>query len=415
MRRGQWIAIVLFLVSSFSYAISTRDILDSWIEIAFHTNPDILATQAKSAATYQRIRSAQSLTDPLIAIGYQNEGFSDITLGKMPGTQWNLALSQMYPANGVLKLRGDIASGDYTEQSSELMILKSQIAGKISELFFDYIFLEKTRITLHKQQDWLLKINQSITAQYASQRADQRDLLQLQLQSYMLIEKEENISQSIQAKHAQIYGLLGYVPTTSIMDSYDENITSFNFTLDQVITLALQTSPWLRQRRIAWTQAQAQEALIQKSSLPDMTWTAGISPRGNTYEPMWNISAAWNWPLYADQKQQTLIYAASLSTQQSEYIYAGMELALRSALNENVSVIQSSKKLMALYRNALIPKSIQIMDSTLASYQQGTVSLSAVLNTLSDQQNYQLAYWQQWANYEKAISAVKVWSGENIK
>jgi len=87
-------------------------VLQELVDEALHNSPEILASQAKSAAAGHRVPQARSLPDPMLMTGYQNEGLDGYTYGDASDAQWMFGASQMFPLGGKLGLKGDMASAE---------------------------------------------------------------------------------------------------------------------------------------------------------------------------------------------------------------------------------------------------------------------------------------------------------------
>lgn len=62
---------------------------------------------------------------------------------------------------------------------------------------------------------------------------------------------------------------------------------------------------------------------------------------------------------------------------------------------------------MDLYKSGLLPKTYQNFDSALAGYSTGKVEAIAVISSLKAVIDYELLYWKQFAEREKAIARLE--------
>ena len=71
-----------------------------------------------SDASTHKIPQATSLADPMLMMGYENEGtdslytFGGETKGMPADSRWMFSLSQMFPYPGKLALKGEMATRD---------------------------------------------------------------------------------------------------------------------------------------------------------------------------------------------------------------------------------------------------------------------------------------------------------------
>ena len=70
--------------------------LDDLIEEGLKNSPELRAFESRVEASKYRIPQANSLPDPMLMFGYQNEGFRRITIGEEPNAQGMFSLSQMF-------------------------------------------------------------------------------------------------------------------------------------------------------------------------------------------------------------------------------------------------------------------------------------------------------------------------------
>src|SRR4030042_6009350 len=123
--------------------------LSALIDEALNNNPDILASQAKLEAAGYRITTAKRLPDPMVMIGYQNEGLRKYTYGMEPDAQWMFSASQEFPFPGKLALRGSMAESDKESLVAMHEFLKQKISAKVKELYYE-LFLAYKNIDLLK-------------------------------------------------------------------------------------------------------------------------------------------------------------------------------------------------------------------------------------------------------------------------
>ena len=70
-------------------------------------------------------------------------------------------------------------------------------------------------------------------------------------------------------------------------------------------------------------------------------------------------------------------------------------------------MLKSSERLMDLYKSGLIPKTYQNFESALAGYSTGKVEAITVISSLKAVIDYELLYWKQFVEREKAIAKLE--------
>jgi len=75
-----------------------QDLLDE----ALRNSPEIQMFAAGATAAGHRVPQASSLTDPMVMVGYQNDGFNSFSYPEMPDSQFMLSVPRCcpFPASG---------------------------------------------------------------------------------------------------------------------------------------------------------------------------------------------------------------------------------------------------------------------------------------------------------------------------
>jgi outer membrane protein TolC len=157
--------------------------------------------------------------------------------------------------------------------------------------------------------------------------------------------------------------------------------------------------------------ARARETLAKREALPDVTFTAGYANRAGGFRDMWSLSMGIPLPIYFGYKQKPGIAEASAGVSASRFELEGARTMLLSSVRENLAAVRSAERLMALYREGLIPKTRQDLDFTLAGYLGGKGDVAPLLTRLKALYDYEFAYWTQFTEREKAIARIDAVTG----
>ena len=210
MRRRIFSALIIAVIFAFGSQAGAQElVLKDLIAEALKGNYDLLASRSKIDAAQYRIPQAQSLPDPMIMAGYQNEGLSRYTYGEMQGSQWMFTASQMFPLWGKRALKGEMAERDAQSLVEMHKALQLKIISQVSALYFDLFLAYKNIDLIRGQQGLFAKIEDLAAARYAAGRSMQQEVLMAQTEKYMLLEKEEMQKQKILSLEAMLRSVLG--------------------------------------------------------------------------------------------------------------------------------------------------------------------------------------------------------------
>ena len=104
MRRGicSWGIVAVFLAVIPPVLFAQDLILTDLIATALQNSPEIRAAEARATAMSQKVFMEGSLMDPMLSLGYQNEGLKEYNYGETPDAQWMFSLEQTFPWPGTI-------------------------------------------------------------------------------------------------------------------------------------------------------------------------------------------------------------------------------------------------------------------------------------------------------------------------
>jgi outer membrane protein, heavy metal efflux system len=395
-----FMAVFLLGTSAFAQDLNLSELIDE----ALKNNPDILASRARIDAARSRIPQVKSLPDPMFMFGYQNEGFNRYTYGDEQGSQWMFSASQQFLFPGKRSLKGDMAQQDAESLEAMHELLKLKTAARVKELYFD-LFLAYKNIDLLKDKRLLfIRIEDLALGRYAAGKGMQQEVLMAQTEKYMLLEKEEMFGQKIQSLEAMLQATLGRDFRVPLGRPVEPVFQPLIMTLDDALQSAHRQSPEIRSREKMLEAADTRILMAQKEYYPDFNVNASYFNRKGDFKDMWSATTTINIPLYFKTKQEPAVLEAKAFLVQAKQELEAVKLMISAAIQDNFSMFRSSEKLMDLYRNGLIPKNAQDVESALTGYATGRTEAIVVISRLKTLLDYEVLYWSQFMEREKAIA-----------
>ena len=404
--------VVAVLISVSGRAIAAEEALNlqPLIDEALKNNRELLAAESRWKASTYRIPQAKSLPDPMVMIGYQNEGWNDYTFGKMEGAQWMYSVSQMFPFPGKRSLKGDMASRDAESIEASYRAARLRTIATVKELYYE-LFRTYKDIDLIKDRTVLFsRIEDAALARYSSGMAPQQEVLMAQTEKYMLLEKETMLKQKVESLDAMLNNAVGREALSPLGRPPEPSPTVFPYSLNEVIKRAYENSPELRARERMSASSQARVSMAQREYFPDFTVAASVFKRSGDLEDMWSLTATINIPLYFNTKKQAVYEAKSLSYEATSELEA-TKLMLSSSIRDNYSMLTTAEKLMGLYKSGLIPKTYQDFELALSGYVSGKVEAITVISRLKALLDFETLYWGQYVEREKAVARIESLAG----
>jgi len=381
--------------------------LDSLISEALKNSPEIRASEARVSASRFRVPQATSLPDPMFMIGYQNEGFSRINYGQSEDAQVMFSASQMFPYPGKLGIKGDMAERDSEGASASHEVLRLRTIQRVKELYHDLFLAYKTIDLLHEKTALFTRIEDAALARYASGMGMQQEVLMAQTEKYMLLEREEMQRQKVQSIEAMLNSTVGREAGSGLGRPAEPSRSDSVRSLEEIIQAAFANSPEVKAKDRMAAAAEARVRMARKEYYPDFTVTANYMMRGGGMMDMWSVTTAVNIPIFYKSKQRQGVLEAEASQTEAAREVEAAKLMVASGIRDNYSMAKTAERLMDLYREGLIPKTYQDFESALAGYSSGSNDALTVINRLKALVDFELLYWAQFAEREKALARIE--------
>jgi len=385
--------------------------LQNLFQEALKNNPEILAASAGVQASEHRIPQAKVLPDPMFMIGYQNEGYSRYSLGEMSGAQWMFSWSQIFPFIGKRALRGEMAAWESENLQANLKALQLKTLAKIKEFYFDLLYAYKIREIIQEKSVLFIRMEEAALNRYTAGLASLQELSLAQTEKYMLLDKEEMANQKIQSAEGMLNTLVGRDVQSPLGRPEVPPYAPYPYRLEDLLKMAHENSPEIMFRRKMVKAAEVKVRIAEKEYFPDVTLGANLYKRTGAFEDMWSLTAQINVPLFSNQKQRLGVLEAKTVLTQNKQELLAVQNMLAANLRDSFAIVKSTERLMELYREALIPKTVQDFQLALSGYAAGKVEFLTVISILKSLLDFELLYWGQFVEREKAIARIETITG----
>lgn len=415
--RKPFLGIISFLMILFLFhtPVFGEELDLGWlIDEAQKNNREILMVTDKAAAAEHRILPAQSLPDPMVTFGYQNTSLTTYNYNKDDFSYWIVSASQMFPYLGKRGLKGDMARADAEGQKAFLQALKLRVAARVKELYYDLFLAHKTIDILQEKIDLFTRIEDAALARYSTGTGPQQEVVMAQTEKYMILERQEMFRQKIQTLEAMLNLTAGREPSAPLGRPKPLESTKVDFTLDDLTRKAYEASPEIRVKEKMIAASEAKLQMAKKEYYPDVTLNMGVNQTGPEFMNMYMITASVNVPIYFKTKQEPAVKEATASLSEAKHDLEATKLMLASTLRDNYSMLKTADKLIDLYDNALIPKSVQDYQLALSGYGTGKIEALTVISRLKSFLDVEILYWNQFVEREKAIARVTALTGKGL-
>jgi outer membrane protein, heavy metal efflux system len=369
-------------------------LLDRLIDESLAARPEIRAAEATLRAERERIPRASALPDPSFNVAFQNESFTDITLGDSEDTFFIVMGTQVFPWFPKLNLASDIASADAKQQAVGIERVRLDVEAEVRRAYLE-LNLARDRLQILTRLDALWsKSEGTARVRYESGEAPQSDVLRAQLELNRLRRRrwalEAEVRSSVQAlNRLRSKPLDEPIETTISLREIGPPVLP---AYEAAVADAKARSPELRVAEVGIGRAESAIDLAKWDRVPDFGVTAGVMPRAKELEPMWQVGVSFTLPLYWWTKQDRAIAENEARREASAWDRAAIEELLALRVKQRESVLSYLLQTIDLYRNGLLVQSDATVESTISQYSVGRVTFASVLEALvgyiADEEDY---------------------------
>jgi len=392
--------------------------LQELIDEALNTNHEVLMLEARESVSKFRIPQAETLPDPMFMFGYLNDGVRDMySFDKemASDSQWMFTVSQMFPYPGKLSLKSEMAARDAESLGASLDSARLRVAARVKELYYELFYTYKSIDLVRDMTGLFSRIEDAALARYSTGMAPQQEVLMAQTEKYMLLEKDEMLNQKIQSIEAMLNSAIGRDGYISIGRPVELTSGEYYYSVEELLNAAYENSPDIKSRERMIAGAETKVRMMEKEYYPDVTLAANYFAKNKYYQDMWGMTATINIPIFYRTKQRPAVLEAEASLSSTRHELDDIKFMLSSNIRDNYSMLRSSERLMALYKEGLVPKTYQSFETALAGYTSGKTEAITVITTLKSLIDYELLYWKQFVEREKAIARLEALTTVNSK
>jgi outer membrane protein TolC len=404
---GLIFTIALIGVNSFAEEVTT---LKSLVEEALEKNPEISRSRAEWEAATKRPSQAGSLPDPMIGVGWRNVGFDRITLTEDPDSMVTFSFLQEFPFPGKLSLREKIAKEEAQAQEKLYEATLRKVIADLKEAYYDWYLVNKSLEITLKNKELMEKFAKIAEAKYEVGKGIQQDVIKAQVEVSKFIEQIELLKTKKEIIEARIRSILNRPPDSSLGKPEEVKKTSFTLSVEELYKLTREKAPLLKAKENLIQREEESLKLVRKEYYPDFALGAApgvMGMSGGGTQGVWEVTLGIKVPLYFWRKQRLGVeeVASELKAAQEDYLSTKQDLLFN--VKDQYLTAKTSENLLRLYKEGIIPQAILSLDSAIAGYEVGNVDFLTLLDNLVTLFNFELAYYTQLAEYQKALARIE--------
>jgi outer membrane protein, heavy metal efflux system len=381
---------------------------------AIANNPEIRSLEQQVRIAETRVTTATAIEDP--EFEYRAWGTPLLSPWNMNQTQHMFMFSQKVPSRSKRELRYLIASDDAEIQSLAVDAKKTEVAGMVRRAFhqllrtYDQLRLHHEQVALAEQGVGAARVK------YTVGKVPQQDVLKAQIAYSRLVEHDLMFQREAEMARAELNTLMGRPPDQSLEVTGEYRVLQQLPSQSELQEMAIENRPELRALNLMKRQGGRKVQLAEKAFKPDYTITAGymLMPGGSMNRNAWMGELSVSLPWLNRGTHDAEIRVAQTETAAIDAEYRKELTAIAREIREAVIEIESSRKVVELYRDTLRPQAISTLRATAAAYQTDQTDFLNLLDSQSMAIDFQHAFFTALETYEKSVAALERAVGRSL-
>lgn len=388
-------------------------LLDDVIREALEKSPEAQSALHAIQALRLRVPQVKALPDPMVSVGWVgNPAPFDVMKGDNSSYR-GVTVSEQFPAPGKLKLRGEFASKEADAAQADYEAIRRRVSVEVKTAYYEYFYYDQAKQTTERNKELLDKLSKIAEARYRVGKAMQVDVLRSQVEISLLIEKLTMLEQQRATAQARLNVFMVRAPESPLPPATEVKPATMRYSLDELYALALANDTTILRSKAMVEEGRIGIALAQREYRPDMGVSYMYQQR-SALPDMNGVTFSVNIPVFYKAKQRQGVAEATETLLATEKMRDNRLNEIKFELKQQYLSAKASERLLTLYSKGIVPQSSLALESSMASYQVGSVDFLSLLANFTTLLNYETEYYRQLADYQSAVAQIEALTGMDV-
>jgi cobalt-zinc-cadmium efflux system outer membrane protein len=410
LRRGAFclLAFALTNLRAEDRILSPQDLVTELLQ----RNPEIQTARYRFEAATKRPSQAGTLPEPTASYTNLGVGHPFSRLNGSAFAYQGFGVSQEFPFPGKLGLASEEAKreAEGVQQNYRSVVLETTARLKVA--YFEWLAVNKAIELTRRHSDLLGRFEEIARNHYSVGKGLQQDVLKAQLEVSTLEQQLAMLDEKRQRAEAQIASLLA-VPSVALRAPAEIRPSTFAVPLDELLK-ATTDSPRVRAEQ---KMVDARAVGINRS-LKDFRPDFGVNLQwqhtGSNFPDYYMATVEIKIPLYYARKQRYALEESYSRLNEAKQNYRAAQQQEIFKVKDQYLAIQSSERILNLYKTTLIPQAQLTVDSATSAYEVGNTDFLTLVTNVTSLISLERQYYDELARHEEAIVRLEPLVGKEL-
>lgn len=376
--------ITCFIPSAYLHASENQPIvkLETLVQEVKENNPGLKAARHQIKAAQAKVRQVTALDPSQIGVEFFQTPVESFPNPARNGMETDYFIQQMFPYPGKLSLMGKTMESNVRMTEEGYKALELRVIRDLKTAYYE-LYLVQRKIEINAENQSLMAGFTDIALrQYEAGMAKQADVLRAQTELATLVNEGISLGKEKRVVEAMMNTSLGRLPSGQFgyVPEIETGMTGLTF--EQVYPLAVDSRPDLKGMQYNIDMSRAEVAVSRREYYPDFMVRLMYKDMADTTDDFWSAMVSINVPLafWSKERYTSKVDEGLSNVGKAEEEYENMKNMAMFEVQEAIVKIQTNQNLIGLFRNTVIPKAEQTLQSTLAAYQAGKTEFLMVID-----------------------------------
>lgn len=380
------------------------------VAVAKERNPDILAARKSWEAARALILPAKTWPDPEVGVEYWGFPKSGLNVGRAPEKWYDV--SQTIPFPGKLSLRGKAASHKARREEELYRSTERDVLAKVKETYFDLLYAGRAIQIFKENVEVMRRFARIAESKYSVGKASQSDVLRAQVELSKMLNMLVTLDQERETLQARFNALLDRHPEEPVVPTQEPPIEPFEYTFADLERMALDNRPEIHAASHHVDHMKAELAASRADYLPDtMIQYSRRTMEGRRPDAvaMFKLNVPlWFW------RQSSLVKSVKSEKDHADAMLRSARAMTRYETKEFLVHVQTSRRLIDLYKTTVLPQAEQSLRVAEAAYQSEKIGFLELLDSERALIEFRLEYEKYLAQHGTNLAHLERVVGVNF-
>ncbi|MEZ4332233.1 MAG: TolC family protein [Myxococcota bacterium] len=390
--------------------------LSDFIELALARNPSIRRAIRDVQAMGYRVPQVASLQDPMLTFLPPTGDLVETAAGMMDA---QIGVSQRLPFPGRLTRRGRIAEREVLMAFANLADVRIQVAADVARAYFELHLADVSIDITRSSQDLLAQIRDVASARYRAGAATQQDVLRSEVELYALTNELITLEQRRATARARLNALMNRPVDAAMPSPKAFDLEQVDWKLKIAMDRAVESNPKLVRLREQIGRDLEAIRLAKLEYFPDLsvgfTYSfigSGISPVANG-DDNWSLPIGLSLPIWWQRIRAGVLETNARTLSSIEQLEATRN-AIAFGLQDTLVRIDTQYRQAVLFRDLIVPRSLQAVEVSTAAYRSGEIGFTALIENWRNWLEFSLDYHRALVGLEQRFADLQQLIGASV-